>query len=840
MQYGSRRVGTLFRNLSISLAIAGVCPVALATDISGVLPAAADQPQTHVLLMEAIPNGSGGYTPGGVVQVDDGFGDTVYDIQGFLDTGTSGILLSQETQQGLNLNLDSYNGQPVTFNDVAVGGVDTYSVTTPYYLSTAPFNVNNDVELGNNPPDISQYTPATGALRIQVNQQAADPLIGPLDIFGMPVMEGKVAVFDIRPANDPSQLAETQTYLYAPNTPYKPATLDTDPGIVTSQLHVKLSFADFSQFTSTGPPGVPASYTPRQNANPMIGPDPVRLLNTGKTDTTPPISISYAGHATTGSFLFDTGAQASFISTTLAANLHVEYATDSSGNQLINANGDPYLISTDAGHAVIPNQFAIPITGAGGNTVDAAGFYLDQLSLATLEGIPINFLSAPVLVTDITVQDPVTNKTLTLDGDFGMNFIEPSTSIDGSQGAASPFNFVTFDQPNGTLDFTLNSDSVLANDLVDSTTTTAASDGDIGPAGGLSFSGGTLAVTGSFTTTRALSINSFDGEIDISPGKMLTLSPTSINWAGGTLTVNNANGGGAAGTVAFALTAASTVTVAPNTVLSIGQDAAVVVNGTKDPFTDSGGAGYHVSIVNNGSFTLNTSSSVSGIVGTGAVVVGNGSSAATLQIAPNSVQSTMSSLTLNAKASLDLTNNSMILQYTGASPVPTLVAELHSGYNGGQWNGPGINSSTAAANSRYAVGFYDGSLGGNPSLASGQIEVSYAMYGDITLQGQVNGIDFAILASHFGKSVTGGWEMGDFNDDGLVNANDFALLAENFGKTATGGPAEVPQAQWAALDAFAVAHGLSADVPEPATPMLALTAFALLRRRRKRPTHALS
>jgi hypothetical protein len=820
---------------AIAAAIAGICPVAaLATDISGVLPAAADQPQIHVLLNNAVSNGNGGYTPGSIVQVDDGFGDTVYDIQGFLDTGTSGILLSQETQQGLNVNLDSYKGQPVTFDDVAVGGTDQYWVSTPYYLSTASFNVNNDVEAGSNPPDISQYTPATGAVRMQVNQQPADELIGPLDIFGMPVMEGKIATFDIRAANDPNQLAETKTYLYAPSTPFKPATLDTDPGIVTSQYHVKLSYADFSQFTQTGPPGVPASYTPQQDPNPMIGPDPVRLLNTGTTDNTPPISISYGGHSTTGSFLFDTGAQASFISTALAANLHIQYATDSSGNQLLDANGDPYLISTDAGHALIPNQFAIPITGAGGNTIDAAGFYLDQLSLATEEGSPINFLSAPVLVTDITVQDPVTNKTLTLDGDFGMNFIEPSMSIDGSQSAASPFNFVTFDQPNGTLDFTLNSDTILPNDLVDGTTMTVSSDGAIGTAGsGVSFSGGALQVTSSFTTTRPLSINSSDGEIDIAPSQTLTLSPISINWAGGTLSVVNTNSLGVTATVAFALSAGSVVTVAPNTVLSISAGTSVIVNGSKDPFTDSAGAGYHVSIVNDGSFILSTNSSVSGIVGSGTVVVGNGSAAATLQIAANSVQSTTSSLTIKASSVLDVTNNSLIVNYTGTSPVPAIISYLHSGYNGGLWNGAGITSSTAAASRHYGVGFYDGALSGNPSLTSNQIEIAYALYGDITLAGTVSGTDFGILAAHFGKRVTGGWEMGDFTYQGVVSATDFGLLAANFGKTASGTSIEIPQAQWAALDAFAASHNLTADLPDPgAAGFLIISAIGLAKRRR--------
>jgi hypothetical protein len=86
------------------------------------------------------------------------------------------------------------------------------------------------------------------------------------------------------------------------------------------------------------------------------------------------------------------------------------------------------------------------------------------------------------------------------------------------------------------------------------------------------------------------------------------------------------------------------------------------------------------------------------------------------------------------------------------------------------------------------VGLLDGAAGINPNLTSGQIEIAYALYGDITLQGSVSGTDFALLAKDFGHLVTGGWEQGDFNYDGAVNATDFGLLAGNFGKTATIAP----------------------------------------------------
>src|SRR5207253_4448725 len=46
---------------------------------------------------------------------------------------------------------------------------------------------------------------------------------------------------------------------------------------------------------------------------------------------------------------------------------------------------------------------------------------------------------------------------------------------------------------------------------------------------------------------------------------------------------------------------------------------------------------------------------------------------------------------------LDLTNNHMVIDYSGASPLPTVADQIASGYNGGTWNGTGIISSSAPA-----------------------------------------------------------------------------------------------------------------------------------------------
>ena len=168
-----------------------------------------------------------------------------------------------------------------------------------------------------------------------------------------------------------------------------------------------------------------------------------------------------------------------------------------------------------------------------------------------------------------------------------------------------------------------------------------------------------------------------------------------------------------------------------------------------------------------------------------------------------------------------MNNNHIIISYlpgTQAAADATIRGYLISGYAGGAWNGPGLDSSAANAlfvsgNKHYGLGYADGAdmNGSSPlvvGLGAGNIEVKYTLYGDANLDGVVNGTDFGILAAHFGDQVTA-WDEGDFNYDGVVNGTDFGALAANFGQQANGTAVELPAADYAALDAFAAANGLT-------------------------------
>jgi autotransporter-associated beta strand protein len=327
---------------------------------------------------------------------------------------------------------------------------------------------------------------------------------------------------------------------------------------------------------------------------------------------------------------------------------------------------------------------------------------------------------------------------------------------------------------------------------------------------------GGLTVTG--TGTVQLGTTGAHAPINTYTGPTTILGGTLILSTAGTLPT----GGNVANSAAFVVGANSTagnVSGTGTTTVNSG------VAFTASNFTQG-------SLANNGTVTVNGSGTVGPISGSGTLAV-NG----TLHLAASSGLSTMGSLSVGASGTFDITNNHVIINYgAGPDPISSIAALLAAGYNGGAWNGAnGITSSTVATNPGYSVGYADAADPGNPAgLASGTIEVAYTLIGDADLNHTVNGIDFGILAANFNKTVTG-WDKGDFDYNGIVNGIDFTALAANFNKAASGASGGATAADFAALDQFAAANGLLADVPEPASLGLAIIGSAgLLARRRRR------
>jgi autotransporter-associated beta strand protein len=185
-------------------------------------------------------------------------------------------------------------------------------------------------------------------------------------------------------------------------------------------------------------------------------------------------------------------------------------------------------------------------------------------------------------------------------------------------------------------------------------------------------------------------------------------------------------------------------------------------------------------------------------------------------------------------AALDLSNNDLVIDYSGASPHSDIQQLIRSGYAGGLWNGNGVRSSAANASS-FGLGYAEAAdlFSQFPATFSGQsiddttVLVAFTRYGDANLSNSVDLFDFNRLAANFGQSGKS-WSDGDFNYDGDVNLLDFNLLAGNFGLGA-GADGVVDPADWAAL---------AAVVPEPIAVsllagMAAIAAVAARRRPRR-------
>jgi hypothetical protein len=218
------------------------------------------------------------------------------------------------------------------------------------------------------------------------------------------------------------------------------------------------------------------------------------------------------------------------------------------------------------------------------------------------------------------------------------------------------------------------------------------------------------------------------------------------------------------------------------------------------------------------------------------LTVGNGTDPTKLQFYSAAGGSEQSALTIEPNSTLDLNNNHLFINYgTNPDPIATIRGYLAGGYNAAAWNGAGIDSSAAAANSHYGLGYADSADTGNPAaLGSDQIEIKYTLNGDANLDGVVSGVDFTILVGNLNKAASA-WDKGDFNYDGAVSGVDFTLLVGNLGKSVVGAAITLPAADSLAIDAYAAANGLTIpSVPEPACgTILMMTMVGAVAKRRR-------
>ncbi|HEY7086715.1 MAG TPA: hypothetical protein VH518_01420 [Tepidisphaeraceae bacterium] len=204
----------------------------------------------------------------------------------------------------------------------------------------------------------------------------------------------------------------------------------------------------------------------------------------------------------------------------------------------------------------------------------------------------------------------------------------------------------------------------------------------------------------------------------------------------------------------------------------------------------------------------------------------------------------------NPTAKLDLTDNAMVVDYTGASPLADVRAYIKKGQNGGDWLGNGITSSRAATSPnsgelhKTGIGYGEASslhitsFLGDP-VDSTTIVMRYTYIADADLDGDVDGVDIGIWATNFTGELGGignkAWTEGDWDYDGDVDGVDAGLWAQNFtGELGGNGLGSIVIDSPIAPQARAILQGMGITVvPEPQWLGLAglLAAGRLLRRK---------
>jgi hypothetical protein len=182
-----------------------------------------------------------------------------------------------------------------------------------------------------------------------------------------------------------------------------------------------------------------------------------------------------------------------------------------------------------------------------------------------------------------------------------------------------------------------------------------------------------------------------------------------------------------------------------------------------------------------------------------------------------------------AGGSLDLGANGMIMDYSGATPIATFRGYLTSGFNSGAWNGAGIWSTAANADSAHlhGLGYAEASALGIGSFMGQQVDttaivIRYTRYGDNNLDGTVDvGNDFNLFLD--GLAARGSsWVQGDYTYDGKIDlGNDFNLFLRSYLAPAQQTPAALLATQ-SPFSAVAVAGApvrLAAPLVRVAAPL---------------------
>ncbi len=142
--------------------------------------------------------------------------------------------------------------------------------------------------------------------------------------------------------------------------------------------------------------------------------------------------------------------------------------------------------------------------------------------------------------------------------------------------------------------------------------------------------------------------------------------------------------------------------------------------------------------------------------------------------------------TIDASSKLDLVDNNLILNYSGASPAAGVEGMVKAGFNGGDWLGKRITSSSANVNRNFALGVSDNSRlvipFSNTRLFAGEavdttaVLVKFTHRVDLDLDGAITSNDASVFNSRFREGSAARWVIGDVDFDGVFTSNDASIF----------------------------------------------------------------
>lgn len=484
-----------------------------------------------------------------------------------------------------------------------------------------------------------------------------------------------------------------------------------------------------------------------------------------------------AGSFSGAQFLFDTGAQVTVVSEATASL--AGYYT--------------------GGENPSTPDFEVEVSGVGGSTSKVPGFYMNSLNINTTGG-PVVWTHVPVLVLDLP--DPAGSGGF-VDGILGMNLFTDRDLIIN----ASPFYIGISPQWQW--------------NVASGGSWTNASNWSLALPNGMDTQANFY---GKITSAQTITVNS-----DVTVGVMNFDNANRYTIAGpGRVTLQVSAEQAEIGVSNGSHTISAPMTFASDTNITVWQPASRLlisgdVTSTNKAIAKSGLGVLEMRNVRAGTLTVNA--------GTVAITAGGGTLGT----------SRVSHLVLDngtfTTGHLDLADHSMIVDYVMSSPLSTIQGYLASGYNGGAWNGLGIDSS-AADSLTHALGVADNSVlhlstFGGLSVSANAVLIKFTWYGDANLDGMVTAQDLGMLATNWQQPTNGAWTGGDFNYDGRVDIRDLYLLAVNW-QHGVGAP--LGQSLGAALASF----GLSTEaVPEPSTLGIFASIFIVATTRRIRRSNRL-